>query len=96
MLTNRHVQGPRVTTIRPNLYPQTQTRPQNQDSAKLAQQRAFFNAAMGEAQAPAQTAAPLVAPTASGAPAQTPRTASMPAEQPQKVLRPGSLIDIRV
>jgi len=85
-----------VTTIRPNLYPQTQQRPQNQDSAKLAQQRAFFNAAMGQAQAPAQAAAPAAAPTASGAPAPTQRSASIPAEQPQKVLRPGSLIDIRV
>jgi hypothetical protein len=86
----------RVTTIRPNIHPQTHTRPQNQDSAKLAQQRAFFNAAMGQAQTPAQAAAAPVAPTASGAPAPTQRTASIPAEQPQKVLRPGSLIDIRV
>lgn len=96
MLANRQVQEPRVTTIRPNLYPQTQQRPQSQDSARLAQQRAFFNAAMGQPQAPAQATAPTVAPTASGAPAATRRTGSMPSEQPQKILRPGSLIDIRI
>ncbi len=85
-----------MTTIRPNLYPQTQARPQSQDSAKLAQQRAFFNAALGQAQAPAQTSAPTIAPAASAAPPATQRMGSIPAEQPQKVLRPGSLIDIRV
>ena len=96
MLANRQVQEPRVTTIRPNLYPQTQARPQSQDSAKLAQQRAFFNAALGQTQATAQTPAPTLAPTASAAPPATQRSASIAAEQPQKVLRPGSLIDIRV
>lgn len=88
-----------MTTIRPNLYPQTQQRPQNQDSAKLAAQRAFFNAALGQAQAPAASAAPqaaVSAPTTAAAPPLAQRTAAAPAEQGQRILRPGSLIDIRV
>jgi len=87
-----------VTTIRPNLYPQTQTRPQNQDSAKLAAQRAFFDA-LSQARAPAQAAAtPSVAATAQAtAPTPIQRTAAAaPSESPQKILRPGSLFDIRV
>jgi hypothetical protein len=88
-----------VTTIRPNLYPQTQARPQNQDSGKLAAQRAFFDA-LSQARAPTQAAAApaTAAMTQAAAPAQVQRTppAAAPTEQPQKILRPGSLFDIRV
>ena len=88
-----------MTTIRPNLYPQTQARPQNQDSGKLAAQRAFFDA-LSQARGPAQaaaTAAPTAVSTAQAAPAPVQRmAAATPAEQPQKILRPGSLFDIRV
>lgn len=87
-----------VTTIRPNLYPQTQTRQQPQDSGKLAAQRAFFDA-LSQARAPAQTAAaPTAATSQAAAPAQVQRMppAAAPTEQPQKILRPGSLFDIRV
>ena len=88
-----------MTTIRPNLYPQTQARTQNQDSAKLAAQRAFFDA-LSQARAPAQaaaTTAPAAASTAQAAPAPAQRMpAAAPTEQPQKILRPGSLFDIRV
>lgn len=88
-----------MTTIRPNLYPQTQARPQPQDGAKLAAQRAFFNA-LGEAQrgsAPNAAQAAVTAPpaTASNAPTRV-EPAAPPADQAQKVLRPGSLFDIRV
>ena len=87
-----------MTTIRPNLYPQTQARPQNQDSGKLAAQRAFFDA-LSQARAPAQTAAaPVTAATSQAtapAPVQRP-AATAPTEQPQKIMRPGSLFDIRV
>ena len=89
-----------MTTIRPNLYPQTQAQPQ--DAAKLAAQRAFFNAAMGQGQAAAAPAAPraTVAPQQAAAQAPVQRAAVAPAatsaEQPQKILRPGSLFDIRV
>ena len=57
---------------------------------------AFFEA-LGKAQG---TAAPA-APVASAAPIQTAQVmraapAAAPSEQPQKILRPGSLLDIRV
>ena len=88
-----------MTTIRPNLYPQTQTRPQPQDSGKLAAQRAFFDA-LSQARAPAQAVAAPAATmaTQAAAPVQVQRMppAAAPTEQPQKILRPGSLFDIRV
>jgi hypothetical protein len=86
-----------TTPIRPgapNLPPQPS---QAVDPAKLAAQRAFFQAALGKAGAPqaSAAAAPIAAaqPTAAAQPVQR---ATAPAEAPQKVLRPGSLIDIRV
>ncbi|HEX7886458.1 MAG TPA: hypothetical protein VF474_10815 [Phenylobacterium sp.] len=87
-----------MTTIRPNLYPQTQQRPQAQDSAKLAAQRAFFSAAVSQAAAPtaAQATSQAAPPQASSAPPQAQRTAAAPTEQGQRILRPGSLLDIRV
>jgi len=87
-----------VTTIRPNLYPQTQPRPQEHDAGKAAAQRAFFDA-LSQARAPTQTAAPTATAAAPSASASAPvqRTAAAaPTEQPQKILRPGSLFDIRV
>ena len=84
-----------MTTIRPNVYPQ-QAPPggQRDDAGKLAAQRAFFEAALGRAQAPAAAAAPAE-PTAPARTAQVAPTA--PSEAPQqRVLRPGSLLDIRV
>lgn len=91
-----HIGPPLVTTIRPNLYPQTQQRPQAQDTGKLAAQRAFFDA-LAQARAPTQAAAPAAA-TAAPAPQAAPvqRMTTTPTEQPQKILRPGSLFDIRV
>ncbi|MBU1379061.1 MAG: hypothetical protein KKE02_00210 [Alphaproteobacteria bacterium] len=89
-----------MTTIRPNLYPQTQAHPQAQDSGKLAAQRAFFDA-LSQARAPTQTAA-ASAPTTTAAtqsvqpPVQRMAANAIPTEQPQKILRPGSLFDIRV
>jgi hypothetical protein len=83
-----------VTTIRPNVYPQqAPLGGQRDDAGKLAAQRAFFEAAMGRA-------AGISAPAAPAEPATPVRTVqvapSAPAEAPQKVLRPGSLLDIRV
>lgn len=64
---------------------------QRNDAAHLSAQRAFFQAAMGQAQA---TAAPTAGPEA---PQQVNRVAqTSPSEAPQKILRPGSLLDIRV
>jgi len=92
--------APQVTTIRSNPFPQPQTpqRSVGQDTSKLAAQRAFFEA-LGKSQAPTQASAPA-APAATAATVQaapTQRTvAAQPAEQPQRILRPGSLFDIRV
>jgi hypothetical protein len=89
-----------VTTIRPNLLPPGGHGPQPNDHGKLAAQRQFF-AALSQAQGAAASTAPAAA-----APARTlaqpvaqpvAQTAAMQsADAPQKVLRPGSLIDIRV
>lgn len=90
-----HVRPRPVTTIRPNAFPQhAPLGGQRDDPARLAAQRAFFQAAMGQAQAPVQTTAPVAAPQA----AQTINRVAEAgaAEAPQKILRPGSLLDIRV
>lgn len=85
-----------MTPIRPTASPQVPAgqvqAPQDRDAGKLAAQRAFFEA-LGKTGAaasapPAQTAQP--------APAAPSVQAAAPAEAPRKILRPGSLIDIRV
>lgn len=81
-----------MTTIRPNLYPQTPQRGPSADAGKLAAQQAFF-AAIGGTQ-PSAVRAPTA--TVSAQPAQTVTTLNIPAEKPEKILRPGSLVDIRV
>jgi hypothetical protein len=85
-----------VTTIRPNVFPQQPPLGgQRDDAGKLAAQRAFFEAALSRTQGPsaaaaAETAAPVrAAPAATGA-------AAPGSDAPQKILRPGSLLDIRV
>ena len=62
--------------------------------ARTAAQKAFFDAALGRASAPSAPVAapPPVAPT----PQRTVQTANLPEEPPKKILRPGSLLDIRV
>lgn len=84
-----------MTTIRPNLLPQTPQRQPNEDSARLAAQRAFFSAAMGQAQTTAAPRAAAAAPPVAQ-PAQVNRIDATASEAPQKILRPGSLLDIRV
>lgn len=83
-----------MTSIRPPFptAPQPATDPAR--PARTAAQRAFFEAALGKAAA--SQAAP--APAASApppAPVET-RAAAAPSEAPRKILRPGSLLDIRV
>lgn len=83
-----------VTTIRSNPFPQPGYQPPVRDDAgRAAAQRAFFAAVSGQTQpvaaAPAEVARPAPAQTVS-------RVAETPAEAPQKILRPGSLFDIRV
>jgi hypothetical protein len=83
-----------VTTIRSTPFPPPGYQPPVRDDAgKAAAQRAFFAAVSSQAQ-PAATAPTDVA---RPAPAQTvSRVADAPAESPQRILRPGSLFDIRV
>jgi hypothetical protein len=81
-----------LSVIRPNLppVPGPQTPAAQLDQAKLAAQRAFFAAALGRAGPAAEPA-----PAATAAPA--PRSNLEPtSEAPRKILRPGSLLDIRV
>ena len=77
--------------IRPNIFPAPSNANPGADAARLAAQKAFFAAAMGQAAARAAVFAP--------APAPVQRREIRPdpsAEPPAKLLRPGSLLDIRV
>jgi hypothetical protein len=83
-----------VNPVRPSIVPpgapgQVQ-RPV--DPARAAAQRAFFEAALGKAPA---AAAPVAAPVVQAA-APVQRTPERMAAKPEKILRPGSLLDIRV
>ena len=82
-----------MTTIRPDLLPSSGHRTQAQDHGKLAAQRQFF-AALAEARGAAAPAAAAPPQAVAQPVAQT--VTAQPAEAPQKILRPGSLIDIRV
>lgn len=64
------------------------------DAAKLAAARAFFAAAVGKP-APAQ-AMQVTAAQAARPPIQVQRTPDPAAPAPEKILRPGSLLDIRI
>ena len=86
-----------MTPIRPTAAPPLPQTGPSQDAGKLAAQKAFFAMVSGQAQA-APAAAPSIAaqPVAAAVPAPVNRIATAPAEAPAKVLRPGSLLDIRV
>jgi hypothetical protein len=65
------------------------------DPSRLEAKRALFAEAFGRATASAQPGAPAPAPAA--APLQASQAApASAAEAPRKILRPGSLLDIRV
>ena len=90
-----------MTTIRPNPFAQGQANPNagsGQDPAKTAAARAFFEAALGRSQAPAATtaAAPTAPPQTQAQAAATRAAPAAGGDQPTRILRPGSLIDIRV
>ena len=84
-----------MTPIRPGMPPAQSAPSAGADAARLAAQRAFFHQAMGR---PAAAATP--APIAAQAPTPPVRTVELRptanAEPPTKILRPGSLLDIRV
>ena len=81
-----------MSTIRPPIFPTPQPQAQPTAPVRSSAQQAFFAAAMGRPAAPPQVQAQ---PQAQAAPAQR-MPASLPADPPQKILRPGSLLDIRV
>ena len=84
--------------IRPDAFLTPPARPAA-DAARLAAQRAFFDAALGRAGAPAPAAAPVAAAAPSPTPVRPHPVQRMPdpaAEAPARPLRPGSLLDIRV
>ncbi len=94
----------------PNALPAAPQGPQGpQGSARQAAQKAFFEAALGRAaptpaQVQAQAPTRAAAPAAQGAEIQVrgtpardiPQPIRSPDQAPQKILRPGSLLDIRV
>lgn len=80
--------------VRPAIQPAPPVAPRP-DAGRLTAQKAFFQAALGKAE-PAAAPAALAAPQARAeAQPATPATAA-PQEPPKKILRPGSLLDIRV
>lgn len=85
-----------MTTIRPTGLPPTPapTPQPRSDAGRLAAQKAFFDMIAGKA-APAAAAQTVAAEPASAA-SRAQRTAPAAAEPPAKILRPGSLLDIRV
>ena len=90
-----------TSAVRPPIFPPSQpVQPPRADAARLAAQKAFFDMAMGKAAAPAQVAqaAPALAaaPASPAAMAPVQRIPDPRAETPTRILRPGSLLDIRV
>ena len=80
-----------MTQIRPQLFPQTpQAQGSAADAAKLAQVRALFSQAMGQA----PPAAAVAAQPSAIAPA--PVQMAAPQDASQRIPRPGSILDIRV
>jgi hypothetical protein len=87
-----------VTTIRPTGLPPVQpaVQPQRSEAARLEAQKAFFQMATGKAQAPVAAAPTTASTTPVRATSPAPRIAELSAEPPAKILRPGSLLDIRI
>jgi hypothetical protein len=87
-----------LTPIRPGMPLTNSPPPAGADAARLAAQKAFFQQAMNRPAAAASAAAP--APIQAQASALAVRTVQVRpapgAEAPAKILRPGSLLDIRV
>ncbi len=81
-----------MSTIRPPIFPTPQPQAQPTAPVRSSAQQAFFAAATGRPAAQPQVQAQ---PQAQAAPAQR-MPASLPADPPQKILRPGSILDIRV
>ena len=87
-----------MTTIRPNLPPPLPAGPAQRpaEAGRLAAQKAFFAIAAGQAPAAGQSVQASPSTALAGPSAQLKSVASAGAEPPARVLRPGSLLDIRV
>lgn len=89
-----------MNPVRPNVWASVPPPAQGQGAVKTAAQRAFFDQALGKAtgtpQAQPQTA-PVRADPVQAQPAPLQRMpTSQPTDDPARILRPGSLLDIRV
>ena len=76
--------------IRPGFPPNTQAA-QAPQVARHPAQRAFFDTALGQAPASVASTQTATRPMPTGR-----IPTNLPAEPPEKILRPGSLLDIRV
>jgi hypothetical protein len=86
-----------VLPTRPGSTPLVPARPSPASSARAAAQKAFFDAALNKAGAPAAPiAAPRVQATAVQPAVTRLRAETVQQEQPSRILRPGSLVDIKV
>lgn len=93
-----------MTAVRPPVWPSVQPASTggagNAGNARTAAQRAFFDQALGKAGAPQAQPQPVAvhAETIPQPAAQPVRNTTFTAsgEQPRKILRPGSLLDIKV
>lgn len=83
-----------MTTIRSGMPPVQPASTTGADAARLAAQRAFFQQAMGRPAAATAATAPATAPAPALRMVEVRPAAN--AEPPAKILRPGSLLDIRV
>ena len=80
-----------MTPVRPSPFPALAPSAPPADAARVAAQKAFFEMALARTPAPPPPAAP--------APEAAPRAQRLPdpaAAAPERVLRPGSLLNIRV
>jgi len=84
-----------LTPIRPGMPPVQPAPATGADAARLAAQKAFFQQAMGRTAA-AATPPPAAVQTPVPAVRTVQLQPSANAEAPTKILRPGSLLDIRV
>jgi hypothetical protein len=90
-----------VNPVRPNVWANIPPPAQGPGAARSGAQRAFFDQALGKATgAPQQTPSPATPVRLEPVQAQPQPVHRMPAaqptEQPTRILRPGSLLDIRV
>ena len=86
-----------VQPPRPGVTPQLPARTTPANGARSAAQKAFFDAALAKTNAPAAPAPTATVQAAAPKPGVTRlRAETIQAEPPSRILRPGSLLDIKV